>query len=152
MPLTHEVAEFIVETPATAIPDTVQRLGKRSILDGLGLALAGQRAETGRLVREYLATLGLGGGPSTVLGTELRTAPRFAAFANAIGVHAECYWPTHLDCGEWRLETAGLRAGCASISGPNGIPALHNSDCRIRLRTYNRASKQGAAMAWDEQR
>ena len=60
-------------------------MGTRSILDGLGLAVAGQRAESGRITREYLGTLGIAGGPSTVIGTELRTAPRFAAFANGVG-------------------------------------------------------------------
>src|SRR5262249_24862753 len=67
-----------------------------SILDGIGLALAGQRAETGRLIREYLADLRCGPGPSTVLGTSLRVAPRFAAFANGVAVHADDYDDTQL--------------------------------------------------------
>src|SRR3954466_6722608 len=96
MPLTQEVAEFIVKPPATSVPSSTRRLGTRSILDGLGLALAGQRAESGRITREYLGNLGIGGGPSTVIGSGLRTAPRFAAFANAIGVHADDYDDTQL--------------------------------------------------------
>lgn len=95
MSLTREVAEFIVQTPADAIPPSVQWLGKRSILDGIGLALAGQRAETGRIVREYLNTLG-STGPSTVIGSDLRIAPRFAAFANGIAIHADDYDDTQL--------------------------------------------------------
>src|SRR5713101_1955332 len=78
MALTHDVARFIVETPAEAIPLSVRKLGIRSILDGLGLALAGEAAESGHLVREYLTDLGCAAGPSTVIGTSLRTAPRFA--------------------------------------------------------------------------
>ena len=96
MSLTREVAEFIVETPTAAIPPSVQRLGKRSILDGIGLALAGQRAETGRIVRDYLNTLGGTGGPSTVIGSDLKIAPRFAAFANGIAIHADDYDDTQL--------------------------------------------------------
>ena len=96
MSLTQDVAEFIVNTPAEHIPASVQRLGKRSILDGLGLALAGERAETGHLVRQYLTGLGCTVGQSTVLGTELRTAPRFAAFANGVAIHADDYDDTQL--------------------------------------------------------
>src|SRR5438067_1232719 len=95
MSLTREVAEFIVGTPADAIPDTVRRLGKRSILDGIGLALAGQRAETGHIVRDYLASLGCTD-QSTVIGSPLRTAPRFAAFANGVAIHADDYDDTQL--------------------------------------------------------
>ena len=43
--LTAHVAEFITRTKAKAIPAEVMHLGKRSILDGIGLALAGSVAE-----------------------------------------------------------------------------------------------------------
>src|SRR5438046_2222812 len=96
MSVTREVAEFVVQTNADASPASVQRLGKRSILDGIGLALAGQRAETGRLVREHLGELGCNAGPSSVIGSDLRVAPRFAAFANGIAIHADDYDDTQL--------------------------------------------------------
>src|SRR5688500_12772044 len=60
--LTERVARFVVATKSRNIPANVMHLGKRSILDGLGLALAGNRAESGRLVRSYLKTLGLRNG------------------------------------------------------------------------------------------
>ena len=56
MSLTQSVAQFVVSTPADELPPSVVRLAKRSILDGLGLALAGQVAHTGQLVRDYLAS------------------------------------------------------------------------------------------------
>ena len=65
MALTQEVATFIVQTPSAAIPPSVRKLGIRSILDGVGLALAGEAAESGHLVREYLADLACAAGPST---------------------------------------------------------------------------------------
>src|SRR5262249_6114574 len=65
-------------------------------LDGIGLALAGQRAETGHIVRDYLADLGCATGGSTVIGTSMSTAPRFAAFANGVAVHADDYDDTQL--------------------------------------------------------
>ena len=39
--LTAYVARFVVDTKAREVPRGVMHLGKRSILDGLGLALAG---------------------------------------------------------------------------------------------------------------
>ena len=95
--LTAYVAQFIVGTASRRIPDDVMHLGKRSILDGLGLALAGNAAESGRLVTQYLRTLGCTNGRGcTVIGTSLRLPPRFAAFANAIAIHADDYDDTQL--------------------------------------------------------
>src|SRR5215210_9319475 len=89
--LTVYVAGFIAATQASDIPDDVIDLGKKSILDGLGLALSGSVAKSGELVRRHLADLALGAGPSTVIGSNLRVAPRFAAFANGVGIHADDY-------------------------------------------------------------
>src|ERR687885_2793583 len=96
MSLPRYVAEFVAGIRLDAVPPAVQHLAKRSILDGLGLALAGQVAETGRLVAAHLADLGCAGGPSTVLGTATRLPPRFAAFANGVAIHADDYDDTQL--------------------------------------------------------
>jgi 2-methylcitrate dehydratase PrpD len=94
--LTREVAEFVVSTDAAAIPTEVVALGKKSILDGIGLALSGGVAKSGELVRRHLAAQNLGTGPATVIGSSFRLAPRFAAFANGIGIHADDYDDTQL--------------------------------------------------------
>jgi len=95
--LTAYVAEFITSTPAARIPPDVMHLGKRSILDGLGLALAGNAAESGRLVTKYLRTIGCSTDKGcTIVGTALKMPPRFAAFANAIAIHADDYDDTQL--------------------------------------------------------
>jgi 2-methylcitrate dehydratase PrpD len=95
--LTAYVAQFVVNTRASRIPSEVMHLGKRSILDGLGLALAGNAAESGRIVRSYLRDLGVTGDRGcTIIGTPLKAAPRFAAFANGIAIHADDYDDTQL--------------------------------------------------------
>jgi 2-methylcitrate dehydratase PrpD len=94
--LTRHVAQFIAEAEASALPDEVVALGKKSILDGLGLALSGSVAKSGEIVGRYLDALGLAPGPGTVLGTSRRVAPRFAAFANGIAIHADDYDDTQL--------------------------------------------------------
>jgi 2-methylcitrate dehydratase PrpD len=97
--LTAYVADFIVDTKAEDIPPEVAHLGKRSVLDGIGLALAGAASETGHIVRRYLGSLGLSAGAqgSTVIGGDgTRVAARFAAFANGVGIHADDYDDTQL--------------------------------------------------------
>jgi 2-methylcitrate dehydratase PrpD len=94
--LTGEMADFIRETGAGDIPAEVVAAGKKSILDGIGLALAGSVAKSGALVERHLDELGLGTGRATVIGTARRVAPRFAAFANGIAIHADDYDDTQL--------------------------------------------------------
>jgi 2-methylcitrate dehydratase PrpD len=94
--LTGYVSAFIQDTKASDLPSDVVALGKKSILDGFGLALSGSIAKSGELVRRHLAELALGEGPATVIGSPLRVAPRFAAFANGVGIHADDYDDTQL--------------------------------------------------------
>lgn len=95
--LTAYVAQFIVNTRSKDIPADVMHLGKRSILDGLGLALAGNAAESGHIVRTYLRRLGVETARGcTVIGTPLKVPARFAAFANGIAIHADDYDDTQL--------------------------------------------------------
>lgn len=94
--LTREVAEFVLKTGASDLPAIVVENGKKSILDGLGLALSGSVAASGGLVRKHLEAQKLGTGPATVVGSGMRVAPRFAAFANGVGQHADDYDDTQL--------------------------------------------------------
>lgn len=94
--LTHYVSDFVCTTRLSDLPQDVVALGKKSILDGLGLALSGGASHCGKLVRQHLGDLHLGGGPATVIGTSMKIAPRFAAFANGVGIHADDYDDTQL--------------------------------------------------------
>ena len=94
--VTDHVASFVVATKATDIPKHVQHLGKRSVIDGIGLALAGAKSECGHVAQRYLAGLGLVPEGCTVIGTSLRMPARFAAFANGLAIHADDYDDTQL--------------------------------------------------------
>ena len=94
--LTAHVADFTAGICAADLPANVVELGRKSILDGLGLAIAGAVAESGHIVNAYLGDLGFNRGDSTVLGTELRLPARFSAFANGIAIHAHDYDDTQL--------------------------------------------------------
>jgi 2-methylcitrate dehydratase PrpD len=95
--LTDYVAGFVVATRANDIPSDVMHLGTRSVIDGLGLALAGAASQTGAITRRYLASLGIASSSgSTVVGSDLRLPARFAAFANGVSIHADDYDDTQL--------------------------------------------------------
>ncbi|MEJ8835811.1 MmgE/PrpD family protein [Ramlibacter sp. AN1133] len=94
--LTRYVSDFICSTTLSELPQDVVALGKKSILDGIGLALSGGASHLGALVRRHLGELQLGPGPATVIGTRIKVAPRFAAFANGVGIHADDYDDTQL--------------------------------------------------------
>ena len=94
--LTKHVAEFIVATEPEDLSTELLELGKKSILDGFGLALSGSVARSGELVRRHLDDLDLGDGAATVIGGGRKVAPRFAAFANGVGIHADDYDDTQL--------------------------------------------------------
>src|SRR6185295_17262517 len=71
----------------------------KSILDGLGLALCGSAAKTGEIARWYIQSLGFASGAAglaTVIGSSMKAPVRFAAFANAAGIHADDYDDTQL--------------------------------------------------------
>jgi 2-methylcitrate dehydratase PrpD len=104
--LTKYIVEFVCNTKFTDLPADVIALGKKSILDGLGLALAGSRAQNGKLFREYLSGLGLPDRGATVIGTKAKLPPRFAAFSNGLAIHVEDFDDTQLAVGKDR--TYGL--------------------------------------------
>ena len=96
-PITDHVAAFVVGTQSRDIPKDVAHLGKRSVLDGIGLALAGAASECGHIAQEYLERLGIASANgSTVIGSALRLPARFAAFANGLAIHADDYDDTQL--------------------------------------------------------
>ncbi len=94
--LTDYVAGFVCDTSLKQVPADVMELGKKSMLDGIGLAISGSVAKSGELVRQHLKSLGIPTGSATVFGSNIKTAPRFAAFANGVGIHADDYDDTQL--------------------------------------------------------
>src|SRR6202171_404723 len=87
--LTKYVSEFIVNAKYEDIPESVIALGKKTILDGFGLSLAGSASVAGPRIRQYIETLGCAGGKASIIGTKMKVHPRFAALANGISIHAD---------------------------------------------------------------
>src|SRR5262245_55779545 len=66
--LTKSVAEFILATKYSDLPHDVIDLGKKSILDGFGLALAGSVSAMGPLVRQYVQSFGQAATTASIIG------------------------------------------------------------------------------------
>jgi 2-methylcitrate dehydratase PrpD len=94
--LTRYVAEFVVRAKLSDIPPDVIELGKKSMLDGLGLALAGSVSKLGQITNTYVQSLGVTRNDSTIIGASKKSDTRFAAFTNGIGIHADDYDDTQL--------------------------------------------------------
>jgi 2-methylcitrate dehydratase PrpD len=101
--LTRYVAEFVLNLRYEDIPADVIALGKKSLLDGFGLALAGSMAESGPISREYVKSLGCENGTSVLMGSAFKTTPRFAAFVNGVSMHADDFDDTQLAVGKDRV-------------------------------------------------
>lgn len=101
--LTSYVGKFVVDTKYEDIPSDVVDLGKKSILDGLGLALAGSRSDSSVICRKYLDHAGACGGKAAVAGSSTKTFPRLAAWANGVSIHADDFDDTQLSAAKDRV-------------------------------------------------
>jgi 2-methylcitrate dehydratase PrpD len=135
--LTTYVAEFIHGARAADIPADVVALGKKSILDGLGLALSGSVAKSGKLVRRHLKDLALGEGPATVIGSPMRVAPRFAAFANGVGIHADDYDDTQLAVAPDRVYGLLTHPTAPALPAALAVGELVGADGRVAMLAYH---------------
>ena len=94
--LTADVASFVAAAELKEVPPAALDAAKRSLLDGLGLAVAGSRSEGPRMARAMLGAYACAGAESSVLGTSMRLPARFAAFLNGIQIHADDFDDTQL--------------------------------------------------------
>jgi 2-methylcitrate dehydratase PrpD len=95
MGLTQEVASYVAKTRYRDIPSEVIRAARGFILDGLGVALAGVREKSARIVLDQVCQLG-GKAESTVVGTGLKVPAPKAALVNGVSGHAMDYDDTQL--------------------------------------------------------
>src|SRR5713101_6159334 len=101
--LTKYVANFVVNTKFSDIPGDVVELGKKSILDGLGLALSGSRSEIANLIQNYAKSFGFSNRGATVIGSSGKLPSRFGAFANGVAIHVDDFDDTQLAAAKDRV-------------------------------------------------
>ena len=135
--LSREVAAFISNTKFADIPEDVLELGKKSILDALGLAFSGSVAETGRLSRAYLQSLNLSRTEATVMGTAIKASARFAAFANDIAIHADDYDDTQLAVAKDRVYGLLTHPTAPALSAALAVAEARGASGRDLLTAYH---------------
>lgn len=84
---TRRLASFVRGLDADDLDAPVLDAVARSLVDHLGVACAGVDTVAGEAVLAYVESAG-GDGPATVVGTDYRTSPLFAALANGTTAHA----------------------------------------------------------------
>ena len=93
---TDAVRQFIATARLSAMPADVVAQGKRCLVDGFGVMLAGSTTEGSHILRDYVKTIG-GRQDATVLGPErVVVSTANAALANAGSGHAMDYDDTQL--------------------------------------------------------
>ena len=95
MSLTREVASYVAKTSYRHIPLAVIRLAQGFVLDGLGVALAGETEEGTRIVLNHTRRMG-GREEVTILGTGYKLPAPQAALVNGVSAHAMDYDDTQL--------------------------------------------------------
>lgn len=85
--MTEEIANFIIRTEYSEIPEEAVTIAKNSIMDGLGVALAGTHEPAGIIISEYSKDMGESG-DAIVIGRRSRTSPLLAALVNGTLMHA----------------------------------------------------------------
>ena len=125
--LTRYAAEFALRLKYEDIPAEIVSLGKKSILDGFGLALAGSMAQSGAISRKYVGSFGASQEASTLIGSSFKASPRFAAFVNGVSIHADDFDDTQLAIGKDRVygllthPTAPVLPAAFAIAEANGL-------------------------------
>jgi 2-methylcitrate dehydratase PrpD len=93
-PLAAYLAAFCRDAAWKSLPAPVQEKVRLHVLDTLGLALASHTQDYAAPALAGIAAAG-GSGECTVIGAELRLAPRDAALANGLLMHGLDYDDTH---------------------------------------------------------
>ena len=79
--------DYLANLQPDVLPPNIYEQARNLLLDYLGVALRGARAESSAPVYQMIRRIGAPG-PSTVIGTDIRTLPGYAALANGTAAHA----------------------------------------------------------------
>jgi 2-methylcitrate dehydratase PrpD len=93
-PQSHQLASFLSSLQIADLPGRATELLKLCLLDTIGCALGGRDTEIGIVIDKLLRRIGQGG-PCTVVGSPVATAPEAAALANGVLAHALVFDDLH---------------------------------------------------------
>ncbi len=87
--VTRAIVDFAVSADFDALPDSVPERVAVHMVDSLGVALAGTASPAVKVLGTYLRGQGFGNCGVTVVGSQMRAPPRFAALVNGTSIHAD---------------------------------------------------------------
>lgn len=90
MGATRELSDFVVRSKMEGFPDAVIEMGKKCLLDWIGVALGGAREVSARIVLDLVREAG-GEKQATLLATGMKTSLVNAALVNGTMAHALDY-------------------------------------------------------------
>ncbi len=134
--VTEYVAQFVVQTKPSDLPANVVELSKKSVLDGLGLALSGSKGETAPLLEHYLKSFSSAEMVS-VMGTSAKAPTRFAAFANGVAIHVDDFDDTQLAVAKDRVYGLLVHPTVCVLPAALAIAELNRNSGRDFLLAYN---------------
>ena len=94
--ITDEVVAFVAAAKFSDFPAEAIRIGKRCVLDGLGLMLAGSAQDCTRIVREFSLNSGQGSGATAFGKDSVKLSAALAALVNGTAGHAMDWDDTQL--------------------------------------------------------
>jgi 2-methylcitrate dehydratase PrpD len=121
--LIDSLVEYMLAARQAALPPEVIQKGKSHLLDSLAAVVSGSTLKPGKLGLEHARELG-GKAECTVLGTDFRTTPIMAAFANGMSGHAD----------ETDDSNSQLHPGCAIVPAALALGEVKSSGGEALLR------------------
>lgn len=94
--MVDEITNFATALQYEQVPREVVHQVKRLMIDGLGCALGGFNSDTAQIGRDIAAEVAVTRGGATILGTDQKTPPDLAAFANGIATRYLDFNDTYL--------------------------------------------------------
>ena len=117
------LVEYMLAARHAPLPPEVIQKGKSHVLDSLAAVVSGSTLKPGKLGLQHARDLG-GKEKCSVLGSNLKTTPIIAAFANGMSGHAD----------ETDDSNSQLHPGCAIVPAALAMSELMNSGGEALLR------------------
>jgi len=93
MTIANMLAEYAGKLKYTDLPEDVVHEVKRRVIDSIGCAIGALNSEPAKIARKIAS---LTKGSSSIIGTNLKTSPDLAAFANGVAIRYLDYNDTYL--------------------------------------------------------
>ena len=117
------LVQYLLAARQNSLPAEVLQKGKSHLLDSLAAVVSGSTLKSGKLGLQHARDLG-GKAECSVLGSNFKTTPIMAAFANGMSGHAD----------ETDDSNSQLHPGCAIVPAALAMGELRNSDGEALLR------------------